>query len=181
MAVNNLRTSTLLSSLRFGVTPLHLAAAVGNGPIAETLVQQGAAINSQESWGQTPLAIATQKSRLDCMKRLLRMGADTEVKDYEHGYTALHIACTTADEECALVLLDAGADISAVERKGLSAVGVALTNRFYRVLPLLLEFGARPNEADCQLMSPALCAHLEQETSKPSAPYITGHMLRVYM
>ena len=87
------------------------------------LASHGADIDKQESWGQTPLIIATQKSRLDCMKVLLEMGADRECHDHHHGNTALHIACTTKDEETLLVLLDGHCNVQAVNLAGLTPLG----------------------------------------------------------
>ena len=146
------------------MTPLHLAAAVGSGPLLELLVRAGAAVDCQESWGQTPLAIAVQKARLDCLSCLLRLGADMEVSDHEHGHTPLHIAVATGNCDSTLLLLDAGARVSAVDRRGLTVVGVALTHRHYQLLPLLVEYGATAREADLALMSSALRSHFDQET-----------------
>ena len=61
---------------RFDVTPLHLATSVGHTPCVELLASYGAHINAQESWGQTPLSIATLGGRLVTIKSLLRLGAD---------------------------------------------------------------------------------------------------------
>lgn len=154
------------SHLRFGVTPLHLAAAVGNGPCVELLVQWGSNINAQESWGQTPIAIATQRSHISCMKTLLHHGADPELKDYQHKQTPLHIACGNKDEESVLVLLDAGCNIHATNDQGHSALGVAIINHFYRVVPLLLEYGARLSPDDRGVVSRPLQEYLDQQTGR---------------
>ena len=58
------------------MTPLHLATSVGNTPCVELLLSGGSQINDQESWGQTPLQIATLGGRLATMCSLLRYGAD---------------------------------------------------------------------------------------------------------
>lgn len=133
---------------RFGVTPLHLASSSGSYHIVELLVQWGADVDPQESWGQTPLAVATLRSSVACVKALLRLGAHPDVKDHHHGQTPLHIACAAQDEECAVALLDAGCDVHAVNREGVSALGIAMSNRFYRGVPLLLEYGAHLSDGD---------------------------------
>ena len=125
----------------------------------------GTAIDAQESWGQTALTIATASFRVDCMKTLLRLGASTDVKDHQHSQTALHVACGNRDEESVLVLLDGGGDVYATNKEGLSVLGVALRNQFYRVLPLLLEYGAHPNCSDLLHMSTALQEHITAQTS----------------
>lgn len=118
-------------------------------------------INVQESWGQTPLMIATSQSRLECMKTLLNANASKDVRDYHHGNTALHVACTTKDEETVLLLLDGGANPCAINAQGLSCLGFAVENKFYRILPLLLEYGARLNDVDRQVVSSGLQNYLD--------------------
>ena len=125
-----------------------MAASVGHTPCIEELVRWGADINSQESWGQTPLIIATLKTRVHCMKALIHFGANIEIKDHHHKNTALHIACSTKDEEAVLILLDAGANVLSINGSGRSPLGVALENKFYSVVPLLIEYGARLNKKD---------------------------------
>ena len=148
------------------MTALHIAASVGNDHIIQLLVEWGANVNAQESWGQTPLAIATVQDRLPCIKTLLRLGAGREVKDYHHHQTPLHIAAASRDEECVLMLLDSGCDVHAVNEKGLSVLGMALVNKFYRVVPLLLEYGAQLNEADKEDLSPPVVHYLDKVAGK---------------
>lgn len=149
---------------RFGVTSLHLAASVGNTPCAELLVQWGADIDACEAWGQTPLAIATLKGRISCMRFLLQAGAQREIPDHMHSQTPLHIACASKDEERVLVLLDAGCDLRATNIEGLTPLGVAIANKFYRVVPLLLEYGAVANEKDAERMSEPLQEYINRQT-----------------
>lgn len=148
---------------RFGVTPLHIATSSGHTPCVELLAEWGADVNKQESWGQTPLVIATSKSRIHTMITLIHLGADLEIKDYLHGQTALHVACAGQDEEAVLVLLDAGADLAATDGSGLSPLGVALMNKFYRCVPLLLEYGAKLNDMDRARLPQLLVAYVDQQ------------------
>ena len=127
-------------------------------------MQWEADINSQESWGQTPLAVATLKGHVQCMNTLLRLGADHSVKDHYYLQTALHVACASRDEESVLALLDADCSLHSVNRKGLSALGIAVSNRFYRGVPLLLEYGAQLNDADRGVVSKPLQEHIDQQT-----------------
>ena len=133
------------------MTPLHVAATSGNLPCVEAFLVRGAFINAQESWGQTPLVVATQKLRVEAMRTLLLHGADTEVKDFFHKQTALHCAASdNKSEEALLILLDAGCDVHARDGSGCSPLGVAVMHRFKRGASLLLEYGASLNEADKQ-------------------------------
>ena len=86
-----------------------------------------------------------------------------EIKDYQHSQTPLHIACASKDEERVLILLDAGCDVHATDGVGRSPLGVAILNKFYRVVPLLLEYGASLNDTDRSMLSPALQQYLDQQ------------------
>ena len=104
------------------------------------------------------------------MITLIRLGADLEIKDYHHGLTALHTACAGQDEEAVLVLLDAGADLAAINGTGLSPLGVALLNKFYRCVPLLLEYGAKLNDMDRARLPQLLVAYVDQQCCKLVKP-----------
>ena len=125
-------------------------------------------INAQESWGQTPLIISTQRCRHDCMVELLLAGVNKEIHDRYHGYTALHTAVITRDEETVLLLLDAGCDVHAIDNQGLSTLGVAILNKFYAGIPLLIEYGARMNVKDWEITSPPLKIYIHKLTGEYS-------------
>ena len=76
--------------------------------------------------------------------------------------TALHVACSTRDEETLLTLLDAGTNLRAVDSKGQGPLGVALENKFYYAVPLLLEYGAKMNQKDRECISLALEQYIEE-------------------
>ena len=139
----------------------------------QLLASNGISVNIQESWGQTPLIIATQQSRLGCMKVLLKHNAHMELRDHHHGNTALHVACTTKDEETVLLLLDAGANPHIVNKIGLSSLGVAIENKFYRALPLLIEFGACMNNKDWEIASGGLQVYIRECTGILNLSLIT--------
>ena len=80
--------------------------------------------------------------------------------DHYHGNTALHTAVTTRDEETLLLLLDAGCSVHNINGHGLSCLGTAIENKFYQAVPLLLEYGARPNDADWAVISPGLQSYI---------------------
>lgn len=160
---------------RFGITPLHIAASVGHTMCIEELVRWGADMNAQESWGQTPLIIATLKGRVHCTKALIHLGASTEPKDYHHGNTALHSACNSKYEELVLALCDASADLMIANNTGHSPLGVALSNKFYHLVPLLLEYGARLNDADRQHLSQKLQHYIDNITGMCVVSSCTSH------
>ncbi len=152
--------------VRFGVTPLHLAASVGNSIIAEEIVSLGGYIDAQESWGQTPLIIAATKSRLHTMGVLLKLGANMEVRDYHHGYTALHVAVNTRDEANVLTLLDAKAQLDSKDNERLTPLGLALRNKFYRVVPLLIEYGGKLGDEDRKCLPDQLQEYIDKKAGE---------------
>lgn len=154
----------MMHTLRFDITPLHIAASIGHVPCIKELVRWGANLSAQESWGQTPLIIATLKKRVECMRTLIHLGANPEIRDHLQKQTALHIACSSGDEESVLILLDGGADVTAVNNAGQSSLGMALASKFYSVVPLLIEYGARLNEKDRERLPLKLQAHIDSLT-----------------
>ena len=88
-----------------------------------------------------------------------------EIRDYQHEQTPLHIACASKDEARVLVLLDAGCEVQATDGQGHSPLGVALLNRFYRAVPLLVEYGARLNGTERASAGLPLLNHLDNLTT----------------
>ena len=62
-------------------TPLHLAAYRGYDGIVETLVENGASLESRNSERQTPLHVAASMGRENVVRTLIFAGADMEAKD----------------------------------------------------------------------------------------------------
>ena len=91
-----------------GVYPIHAASGVGYG--------QGYAGNSRrhvtDGW-------------LPAVKFLVEeLGADVNARDL-NGYTPLHHAASRGDDELILYLVDRGADVSAVSRRGQTTADMA--------------------------------------------------------
>ena len=92
----------------------------------------------------------------------------SEICDYQHGQTPLHIACASKDEARVLVLLDAGCNVQATDGQGRTPLGVALLNRFYRAVPMLLEYGARLSETERASAGLPLLKHLDRTMGEGS-------------
>ena len=75
---------------------------------------------------------------------LLHAGADSNIQDKD-GYTALHDAVLGVDEEAALLLIQASADVNAVNKEGVTLLCFASGMGLPRVVSALLERGAKPN------------------------------------
>jgi ankyrin repeat protein len=75
------------------LTPLHWAAFNPHGEACRALVSTcGAKIDSRTSSGWTPLIVAANNNRLQCVEVLLEMGADISIRDDDEGKTALEWA-----------------------------------------------------------------------------------------
>lgn len=80
------------------VTPLHLAAGAGNGPVTALLVRSGAGLNVADADGETPLHHAARKGTMDSLKVLVESGADINPRTKE-GKTPLGLADKRGDEK----------------------------------------------------------------------------------
>ncbi|XP_058716014.1 B-cell lymphoma 3 protein [Poecile atricapillus] len=157
-----------------GDTPLHIAVAQGSVPVARRLVslflrggrdldvynnlRQGASPMAPDRLGRTcaHLACGSHLSgggasagpRPRVLRELLRgpgPAPDLQARDYE-GLTPLHVAVGSGSRESALVLLEHGADIDAVDIKsGRSPLLHAVENNSLEMAELLLQHGASVN------------------------------------
>ena len=93
--------------------PLHYAS---DASIVAALVAAGANVHGMDFSGSAPLATATRHRNAEVVRALLRHEASPHLFDYG-GVTALHGA---KDAEIALLLIEAGADVNALDRAGLT-------------------------------------------------------------
>jgi hypothetical protein len=111
-------------------------------------IARGADLNRAVS-GLTPLLAATRDSyqgRPDAVMTLLTNGADTRAADAE-GNTPLHYSALSREATVAAMLLDAGADLGAMNREGLTALGMACAAGNELLVRYLLEHKAKPDVA----------------------------------
>ncbi|XWS58541.1 hypothetical protein CRYUN_Cryun08bG0042800 [Craigia yunnanensis] len=77
----------------------------------------GGNINSRNSFGLTPLHIATWRNHIPIIQRLLAAGADPDARDGESGWSSLHRALHFGHLVVASVLLQSGASITLEDSK----------------------------------------------------------------
>ncbi|MDR1076181.1 MAG: ankyrin repeat domain-containing protein [Xanthomonadaceae bacterium] len=134
--------------------------------LLRTILAHGADLNDP-SQGMTPLLAATRDSwhgRPEAVMTLLTNGANPRLADAE-GNTPLHHASRSTDPSVAALLLDAEADIDALNYDGQSALAIACSVGNWRLAKFLLERGATAEPAGGR---PALLAAASTEDDDPA-------------
>ena len=86
-----------------GVTPLHLAAAIGVTALCEALIKVPVQIDARNNLGQTPLHLSAQKNQGATSHLLLDAGADPDATEHG-GMTPLELAEVSSAEQTAGVI-----------------------------------------------------------------------------
>lgn len=131
------------------VAPIILAAGMQRTNSARLLIKAGADLNcSGLQWNgeETPLSIAIKANNVGFLEELLRAGADIELRSGSDGRTPLHIALSHQHwyQNCdaASVLVDYGADLNAVTKKGSLMLAELIKERRFASAEFLLNAGA---------------------------------------
>ncbi|MFT3808120.1 ankyrin repeat domain-containing protein [Arenimonas sp.] len=154
-----------------------LAVLHGDLRLLRELIARGIDLNLRHG-GLTPLLAATRDSwhgRPEAVMTLLANGADPRTADGE-GNTSLHHAARSTDAAVAALLLDAGAQIDALNNEGYSPLGLACEAANWRLARFLIEHGAKPEPADGQ---PALLAAASGEDDPVGVQLLLRHKARV--
>lgn len=122
--------------------------------LLRALIGKGVDVNRMHG-GMAALIAATRDSyqgRPDAIMTLLANGADPRSADSE-GNTALHHAALCGEPIVAALLIDAAADINAINRDAMTPLGVACANGNWTLATFLLERGA---QTEVERAQPAL-------------------------
>ncbi|GHV33658.1 hypothetical protein FACS1894187_02530 [Synergistales bacterium] len=120
------------------------------GTLAEvnTAIENGADVNTENKYGETPLMIAALKNTdPEVLSVLLKNGADVNAKSDDRTTALIFAAQCNENPKATKILLDSGADINAVdEYDDMSPLAnAAAYNPNIEVISLLLENGANIN------------------------------------
>ncbi|MCI5146631.1 MAG: ankyrin repeat domain-containing protein, partial [Candidatus Electrothrix sp. AR3] len=108
----------------------------GNTAAVQALVEKGADLNAQNSYGDTPLMIAARYGYIDIIQVLLNKGADVDTKN-KSDWTALMLAARYNHADIVQALLDKGADIDLKNKDGWTALSLAEKKGHNDVLQVL--------------------------------------------
>ena len=132
---------------RLAITPLCVAANVGNKDVAKLLLERGAEPNNTEAFDRTPPQLATICRGKEIVQDLINRQVDPNQITREH-YAPLFLASNHGNEELVRVLLDGGALPNIADSRGHTPLHVAAKNNHIDVVKMLLKGDAEPNRAD---------------------------------
>uniref|UniRef100_A0A8C4RLC2 Uncharacterized protein n=1 Tax=Erpetoichthys calabaricus TaxID=27687 RepID=A0A8C4RLC2_ERPCA len=125
-------------------TLLHVACAGGHSDVVSFLVENQAELDPIDDEHQTPLIMAVQHMREECVLILLKNGANPWLKDI-NGDTALHHAALVSELPLARHLLDYNAAVDTPNKTGCTPLMVAVDKNDQEMATFLLECGADVN------------------------------------
>lgn len=167
--------------------------------IRELLSVDPAVARQRLSTGETPLMAATYRGHRDVVAVLIDAGADLDVfaaaatgriaelryaissgsaDGYSYdGWTPLHLAAFFGQLEAVKLLLDSGADVSAVSRNSLqnTPLHAAAAGKHEDAALVLLARGADPSAVDAGGYTPLMIAEENQLTEVVAAIAAHGH------
>ena len=126
-----------------GQTPLHYAAMGGSAELIGFFCERGAKLELKNAQSKTPLHLAATNNHPNAIAALLKSGAALETRD-DYGRTPLILCARERGQATAgRALVDAGADVNAVDKFGDDALSLAAWRGKLEFVDLLLEKGAK--------------------------------------
>ncbi|XP_072316501.1 B-cell lymphoma 3 protein homolog [Eucyclogobius newberryi] len=129
-------------------TPLHLAVITQQANMLEALLKAGADPTALDRNGQTALHLCCEYDQPECLSLLLSLrsaAACLEIRNYD-GMSSLHLAVLHGHKDLATILLNAGADINAMDNKsGQSPLMHAVESNNVNMAHFLIENGCDVN------------------------------------
>ncbi|MEZ0451432.1 ankyrin repeat domain-containing protein [Sphingobacterium thalpophilum] len=136
---------------------IHEACAAGLTSYVEAIIQQApSVVNEWSAHGFSPLAMATYFNKTDIVRLLLSKKVNPNIasRNEQQAYP-LHIAAANNHEEIGKMLLEADADVNAVQSTGETALHFAAQHGNIDLIVALLEFGADTRIVNIKGLTPA--------------------------
>ena len=162
-----------------GQTALMWAAVGGHTDVARRLLESGGGVRARTTGRFTALMFAARAGDLDTAQLLLEAGAELEARAID-GSTPLLIASRSTDalagidwriipyasghEETALYLIERGADVTAADRLGRTALHAAVETNRPRLAEALIEAGA---DVDARFSNPVAALRGDYISRRP--------------
>ena len=112
---------------------------------ATELLNEGVSVDFDGKYGNTPLILAAMRSP-DMVKLILAHHPNLELRE-NHGYTALGVACWTGKTDCAIELMDAGANIETINNNGHTPLILAIEYDDAALVKALIDHHVDVNKA----------------------------------
>ena len=127
---------------KYGSTPLNGAVFYGRNEMAELLIAAGADVNAKSERGETPLDMAIGLEHSETVDLLRKHGGK---------YGTIEGAASGGDIEAVKEFLVAGADVNAIDWRGMTHLHDAASRGHKEIVELLIAKGADVNAKDNRL------------------------------
>ncbi|XP_065650594.1 uncharacterized protein LOC101237623 isoform X2 [Hydra vulgaris] len=165
LAIENGHSSTLKVLLQNGSSslinshdmdfkrPIHYAA-MSNFESVKILIQESADTEVTDNEEKTPLHIAAEYGKVDCLLILVKNSTRNINCTDEKGQSPLHLAAKNGWTDTSLVLIEMGAQISGRDDSNWSPLDYAARNGHSKIVIALIKNGACVNEYDPNKLTP---------------------------
>ena len=154
-------------------TRLHRAAATGDVTRIRSLLDAGAALNSRDGDGHTPLVVAAAHGEAGAIRALLAGGADADA--LAAGFAPLHHAVGLDHLGAVRTLIDAGADVNVANSFRVAPLHVALDSEPREWLQSRVDRDRLDDSAEPHSSLAVVRALLEAGANPNAVEYLNGY------
>ena len=140
-ADGKIQPDKMVTQLRRGDRPLHVAVREGSFPAVRTILEADGP-EARNSYGYLALHLAADRGDIELVALLIRYGASAGDQGNPAKWSPLHFAASKGHIAVAKALLRAGADAKASDGMGLTPLQLAGDQGMSEVMPLLREAAA---------------------------------------
>lgn len=173
---------------------LHLAAEKGDKELVAFLINEAKAdLKIQDIRGNTALHYAAGFGKLEVLALLLKNKECLNTKNYEHGFTPLHVAIVNEHLKAAQLIVEAGADVNSQDNAGMTPLHIAysigdtaainyLISQAHADPMILDKQGLKPNKyKPCSSFVPKVVDEMQyhQSQENPALSKCIDHLTRV--
>lgn len=148
-----------------GRTPMHVVGSINFdtttniiSKICKRLVSHGGLINVLDDFGFSPLMCLARRGCTTGIQWLVTQKAGVNIRNWQHGYTALSFASSEGNIESVRMLLQGGADPNIDSLLGESPLHIAANNANAQTCKLLLDYNASIDARRVDGLTPLMLA-----------------------